>query len=565
MKNIFLILLSVLFHLTFGQIIIDESFSDWELIEETVADPANDGSGDIDFTELKIDNDSEYLYLRFNTGKELNLQENSNIVLYLDLDDNSNTGFSINGIGADISYDFGKRGGYYHRNSLNINFYHDDCSLMSLPTVTSDSFEIAFKRKFNAGTYLVIFGNKIRVSLVNNITNGDKIPDQSGAYLYQMNDTEFVPPGFKIDKNNPTHLRIMSYNVETDGIFDNEPPYKRKIKTIRADILCFQEIYNHSSGDMNNKIRSYFGGSWYDAKIGSDIIVISKYPIKKFDAIGGNGAFLIDYNGVEILIINVHFYCCDNDNGRQTETDEIMQFIRNAKNEKGDFPIKKNTPIIITGDTNFVGLRQQRKTLLQGDIVKEFVYGSDFLPDWDNTFFEDVKPLTTGYPASFTWNSNYSSYPAGRLDYFIYSGSVLQLENSYVLSTDLLARDILEQYQLNNEDSKNASDHLPIVADFSIKDISPTSEISENQDVFNIYPNPASDRLNIDYCIQHPENLQITIYDQKGETVMNEVLEKKSGMNSHVMDITNLPVGLYNAIIYSNRYKVLHFLKLVKI
>jgi exonuclease III len=390
------------------------------------------------------------------------------------------------------------------------------------------------------------------------------IPDQSGAYLYQMNDTKYIPHAFKIDKYNPGHLRIMSYNVKQDGNFEDEPPYKRKIKATQADILCFQEIYNHSSGEMNNKMKSYFGGNWYDAKIGSDIIIVSKYPIIKFDAIGGNGAFLINYNGIEILIINVHLYCCDNDSDRQTETDEIMQFIRNAKNQTGSIIIKKNTPVIITGDMNFVGLKQQRKTLLQGDIVNESKYGKDFLPDWDNTYFEDAKPLTTGYPGSHTWKSYFSSYPAGRIDYFIYSGSVLKLENSYVLCTDLLERDILDQFQLNNEDSYNASDHLPIVADFSIKDISPTYDITEKENFINIYPNPASDHINIEYYSENTENIEIVIYSQIGEKIKREIVRKKYGLDNHFLDISDLPSGLYIAVFYSNSLKIAESKKFVK-
>jgi exonuclease III len=547
-----------------AQIIIDEDLNDWNLIQEKITDPANDGSGSIDFTEFKSTNDSEYLYLKFNTGKELNLQENSKIILYIDTDNNTGTGLAINGIGADISYDFGQRTGYYHRNSLAYDFYHDDCGLISLPTVTSDNFEMAIKRKFNAGNYLVIFGNKIRIAFKYNVSGGDIIPDQSGAYLYQMNDTKYISPSFKIEKYDQSHLRLMSYNVKQDGNFEDEPPYKRIIKAIQADILCFQEIYNHSAGEMNNKVKSYFGGNWYDAKIGSDIIIVSKYPIINFDAIGGNGAFLINYKGIEILIINVHLYCCDNDSDRQTETDEIMQFISNAKNQTGPFTIKKNTPIIITGDTNFVGLKQQRKTLLQGDIVNETKYGKDFLPDWDNTYFEDAKPLTTGYPGSFTWKSYFSSYPAGRIDYFIYSGSVLKLENSYVLSTDLLERDILDQFQLNNEDSYNASDHLPIVADFSIRDISPTYDNSKQENFINIYPNPASDRIKIEYYSETSGNIEIVIYNQIGQKIKKEIVRKKYGFYIHFLDISDLPTGLYNTVFYSNNSKLAESIKFVK-
>lgn len=144
-------------------------------MQDKITDPESDGSGKIDFTEMRVTNDSDYIYFKFNTGQELNLQENSKINLYIDIDNNPGTGIAVNGTGADISYDFGSRTGYYHRNSLNIEFFHDDCGMISLPTVTSNNFEMAFKRKFNAGSYLIVLGNKIRTVLAYNISGGDKI------------------------------------------------------------------------------------------------------------------------------------------------------------------------------------------------------------------------------------------------------------------------------------------------------------------------------------------------------------------------------------------------------
>ncbi|MGE5357005.1 MAG: endonuclease/exonuclease/phosphatase family protein [Deltaproteobacteria bacterium] len=531
-----------------SQIIIDENYSDWTSVT-TITDPAGDAFSNLDFTSMQINNDSEYLYFRFAINQDVNLQDESKILLQIDIDNNSLTGKQVNGIGADVIYDFGQRTGYYHRNSQIYNFNHSDCGLLSLPTVTSAEFEFAIKRKFNAGNYLILIGNKIRTYMSVDIANGDKIPDQSGGYSYSMNTNAYSYPGFTIDKTDPGHLRIMSYNVKQDGIFEDEPPYKRKIRAIRPDILCFQEIYNHSSGEMKSKVQSYFGGNWYDAKIGSDIIVISKYPVSRFESIGGNGAFLINYNGVDILIINVHFYCCDNDIDRQVEVDEIIQFIRNSRNGFGPFNIKKNTPIIITGDTNFVGSKRQRITLTQGDIVNESKYGKDFLPDWDNSFLEDVKPFTTGYSAAFTWYSPWSSYPAGRLDYIFYTGSVLQLENAFVLCTDNLSRDILDNYQLNNEDSANASDHLPVVADFSLRSVIPVNEISGVQTKLIVYPSPATDVLNIQWLLTGIEN-QIFIIDIDGKSVWNKKFRTENDVNNTEINICDWKPGYYRVLIY---------------
>ena len=118
---------------------------------------------------MQVYSDTEYLYYRFGILQEINLQDGSGVILYIDVDNNSLTGKSINGIGVDVSYDFGQRTGYYHRNSLDIAFSHYDCGLITLPTVTSNEFEFAIKRNFNAGNYLVILGSKVKTFLGNAI------------------------------------------------------------------------------------------------------------------------------------------------------------------------------------------------------------------------------------------------------------------------------------------------------------------------------------------------------------------------------------------------------------
>lgn len=564
-KFIFLIALIMLTQNLFCQIIIDENFDDWSNISNKTVDPISDANGLIDYKEMNIWNDSVYLYINFEINSEVNLQESSKILLNIDIDNNYSTGKSTNGIGADVIYDYGQRTGYYIRNGIYYNFSHVECSLLSLPTVTSSKFEQAIKRKFNVGNYLVNLGNKIRVSLSYDGTGGDIIPNQSGGYLYQMNANKLQIPVFSIKKKSLDHLRLMSLNVKQDGYFTNEPPYKRILKSISADIFCFQEIYDHNSSDVSYKIKNYFGGNWYDAKVGTDIIVVSKYPILNFTAIGGNGAFLIDFKGKELLVINVHLYCCDNDTGRQTEVDEIMSFIKKAKAGTGTFFIKKNTPIIITGDTNFVGKNRQRKTLIEGDIMNENSFGTDFMPDWDNSFFEDSKPFTTGYPGSFTWKSYYSDYPAGRLDYIIYSGSVLKLENTYALSTDLLSRDILEEFQMNNEDSYNSSDHLPVVADFTLKDISATYDIENESLLIDIYPNPANDIVYVNLNKLNILISKILICNREGIILKKIEIEKDKLNGEFPIDISGFIPEDYYLIFYDKSDKYLLQRKFVKI
>ncbi len=559
MKKYILIAVSFILAVNiYSQIVIDEDFEDWENVEDSYTDSANDGRNGLDFGNLKVYNDSKYIYIHFTTGSEFNLQSGNNISLMIDIDDNIDTGFKKNGLGVDLVYDFVAKKGRYYRNEYNYVFFHQDLELLPLPTVSSNQFEIAFLRKFEAVNQLINMNNKISIMLVQDINNGDVMPDEDGGFKYEIKDNDFEIPEYDIAKQDDKHLRIMSFNVEKDGYFKNEPPYRRMIKAIEPDIICFQEIYNHSSTDVKNKIQSYFGGTWYHSKKGTDLIVVSRYPIKNAFLLGGNAGFLINKDDKDILVVNCHLYCCNKDKKRQKEVDIIMKYIREAKNGQGSFPLKENTPIIITGDMNFVGSNRQRKTLIEGDIYDESNYGNDFMPDWDNSFFEDAIPNTVGYPATFTWNvetAGYNGYPKGRLDYMIYSGSILEKENSFVLFTRELDSSTLNEYGLNAEDADNASDHFPVVVDFRIKSGTSTQEAYYNNPEFeitNCFPIPAKDILNIKFKSAKEQNITIDIIEINGRKIRSKKISSKQGENVVKLKIKDLKHGIYIAKIYSS-------------
>jgi hypothetical protein len=66
-----------------------------------------------------------------------------------------------------------------------------------------------------------------------------------------------------------------------------------------------------------------------------------------------------------------------------------------------------------------------------------------------------------------TWRDASSSYAPGKLDYIVYSDSVLKLESAFILATEELPPDVLARYGLRAGDTLEASDHLPVVADFT--------------------------------------------------------------------------------------------------
>jgi exonuclease III len=145
-----------------------------------------------------------------------------------------------------------------------------------------------------------------------------------------------------------------------------------------------------------------------------------------------------------------------------------MAFIRDAKAPGGMVDLTPKTPIIIVGDLNLVGYAQQLKTMLSGEIVNVTPFGPAFKPDWDGSNFADLMPRHTDSPMTYTWRDDNIAFNPGRLDFMIYSDSVLRLGNRFVLFTPAMTADSLAAHDLQPQDVPTASDHLPVVSDFML-------------------------------------------------------------------------------------------------
>ena len=76
-------------------IAVDALFEDWAEVSVAYEDPAGDGSNG-DFGQLKITNDDDFIFfsLEFLDGEQL-MQDWNNFHLYIDADDDVNTGHPI--------------------------------------------------------------------------------------------------------------------------------------------------------------------------------------------------------------------------------------------------------------------------------------------------------------------------------------------------------------------------------------------------------------------------------------------------------------------------------------
>lgn len=515
-----------------NRILVDGEFADWTNQATLDTDASGDGgSSGIDFGKVQVANDRDFVFLYVEVGSAINLQDFNDVSVYLDIDNNANTGSSINGIGAELIYSFGNRSGSYN----GVQVRHAEIGMITAPTVTSDRFEIAIKRNFTANGSNVTIGNTIKVLFRDNSSGGDVAPSTSGGLSYTFSETQLEAlPSYSFDKPAKSDMRIMSYNAERDGFFtaNRVPSYTRILQAVQPDIIGFQEIYNNTSEQVAAQVESMLpsavGEQWYYAGAEPDCHAISRYPITKSSPIAGvsgsgNAAFLIDIPDSEkdMLLVVAHPPCCTNNSGRQLEVDLIMKFIREAKDGKGPLPLEEGAPIVIVGDMNFVGDGAQLQTLLSGDISDNTQYGSDFAPDWDGSNLIDSKPYATGVPFNYTWYSESSAFSPGRLDYILYSGSNLKLDNTYSLYTPGMSTSELNQYSLQSSDVLTASDHLPLLADFTLKSKTTNSIAKTEASLIDLQvnPNPAYVQANISFTNPTSGFVCIQLIDINGREI----------------------------------------------
>jgi len=550
-------------------IFLDGKTDDWNVPVPTHIDTENDGN-QFDFKYFSVTNDEQFLFIRLNFTPEAKLIEDNFLTLYVDGDNNSGTGISANGIGAELRWDFGTITGQFYKNgTTNISF--PQIQYRSLPTVTDTTYEIAIGRNvLPNGSDPLFTSASIKIFFKDNDTNGDWMPNNGVTFEYTFNDTPTTPlVPVEINREDTSYLRIMNYNVLFDGLFEpgREDNFERILQAILPDIICFNEFFNSSVTQVKDAINQMLplpgGATWHGVKRDAGNVTISKYPIiQSWLVYPGHRitASLIDlpqYFEKDIMVINSHFECCggqQNDDTRQLEADATIAFILDAKSAGGLIDLPANTPFLIVGDLNLVGLRQQLTTLTTGEIINTQIFGNGAPPDWDNTDLEDLLSSQTDKRTAYTWRNDNSSFSPGRLDFQIYSNSVINVEKHFVIQTEVMSSSRLTQYGLQQFDTRDASDHFPKVTDYSFNG---ATNINNETDLrkFGLeqnYPNPFNPSTKIKFTIPFTPHraegffVSLKVYDVLGNEIETLVSEEKPA-GSYEIDFSgsDLTSGIY--------------------
>ena len=531
-------------------IVIDGLFDDWQEVPVTITDPEGDYNYD-DWAELKITNDDDFIFFKISLHSEETLLQNwNNFYLYIDADKDSLTGHPFRGMGAELAWHFGYRTGQYFEQDGIIDLWQNDITLRQAPTVTSTEFEIAIAR----GSFVLSDPDSIAVIFSSFYDTGDYMPDSWGGVVYQL-DTTVVGPAEPILLEK-TGTRLVTYNTLYTGILepDRQPKFQRIIQALDPDIIALQE---HSEwNEIGDIISSWFPeDTWYQGYTFRDLVVLSKYPIiNQANLISSERTMCAllqtdDPINPYLLILNSHFSCCDSDDDRQKQVDELVQVLREWRlNDNGPFDLPEGTPMFHVGDFNFVGYREQIGTVTAGDIQDEATYGIDHPLDWDGTAITDLFSRQTHKRMAYTWRSDGSSFNPGKLDYLLYTDSNLSILNHFVLNTLVMPDSVLNEWELEAEDTNEASDHLPIIVDFMVTDLGITGELDLLQQYIlsHPYPNPFNPQVMIPITLVREAHIQLRIYDIHGRLVISiadDVLP--AGKKLFSWDGSQYPSGVY--------------------
>ncbi|NLG42255.1 MAG: endonuclease/exonuclease/phosphatase family protein [Phycisphaerae bacterium] len=301
---------------------------------------------------------------------------------------------------------------------------------------------------------------------------------------------------FFLDRPASADFRLMTYNVCWDSVFPSKDAtraerFQRIIRAVAPDVLALQEIRQFDASEtaaLLDEISPRPAGERWHACRGKAGVIASRFPLMwaftRLDPPTYRDPViaLIDLPdnrcALDLCVINNHFKCCggpSNDPIRQQQADGVMNWLRDARMPGGEVDVPEHTAFVFAGDLNLVGEPQPLLTLLTGDIFDEALFGTDFAPDWDGTDLTDAHPWHNGCgPDDYTWRNDDSAFDPSRLDYVLYSDSVLEAVNQFVLNTLLmseadLADSGLERFDCCHDAHGRELDHLPVVVDLRIR------------------------------------------------------------------------------------------------
>ncbi len=481
---------------TLTRVISDGVFDDWDAVPVAFTDPTGDHSSSMaDIRDVWLANDEDYLYVRFEVGSLLH-QDDARLNIYFDIDSDDTTGYSIRDIGSEFVLQFSGHEGAEQTSGTwqAATFTHSALSYNASPTAAAVEYELRIRRDVflpNRGTEL-FGGPDFDIVFEGQNSGGSSrewAPDDPDGHHYTLATGTLPPyPTIPLERDDPALVRMVTWNMLWGGLIERPGPFNRILAALEPDIILFQEAADIQWWAIRNRLDDILplgGGAQWQVYWQNNNAVASRWPSSMWagettpSSERGMAMALIDLPDADydtdLYVVNAHYKCCGGMGGtedakRQKQSDALVNWFRDLREPGGHVDLPDDTPFLVAGDFNLVGGPQPLLTLLEGNIIDESTFGSDSPPDWDGSHTADPVPAHNAAAAAYTWRSETSWYPPGRLDYVIYTDSVMSVVKGFVLDTQTMSAADLAAYGLLAQDSAEASDHLPVIVDFVLGD-----------------------------------------------------------------------------------------------
>lgn len=406
------------------------------------------------------------LWIGLEFDGEVAATSGSGLVLHLDTDGDLSTGDDE---GCDLVLDLQARHGSLHPDHAlpGPGRMFQRLGVTVAPAFRSAAAEVRIPRHIRGGS-TVFEGSGLRMFVV---FQGDRAPDRGFVELEWSTEAVAVEP---IPVRRSRGLRVASWNIERDGLFDDDrsSAQSRILAALDADVLVVNESFRHDADEVLARVRP-LGLFDFATKADPGNVVLSRYPfldampiIDLPDRWNGHrvSAVVLDTPSGPFMVLPQHWRCCDKEGQRLFEADSVIGFLRDAFTSGGNFTLGYEPPFVVLGDLNLVRSRRPLDVVLSGVVVDKDSYGPDFAPGPGRTPLSVVPLRHAEAPFTHTWRDRSTKYYASRLDWALVPSSV-SVTRSFVLDTGTMFGASLEELGLRRGDSGVASDHRPIVVD----------------------------------------------------------------------------------------------------
>ena len=422
----------------------DGNFDEWVGVAPLARDLSGDALGGFDVTRLYATSRGSTLYLRFDVGKELNLQAGAaadrTLVVEITLPGDRKLLIDIRG----------RRIRVEGQDELS----WENIALRAAPTHAASEFEM----QINLLRFKVGQGSQIEIDF-----SGSDWLDQPARFTLADPRPKLTP--IALDRETGV-FRLANLNTLFDGLLEGErgQAIGRLFRAVKADVYTLQEEWNASAEAIARAFDAIDphgdAARWHAHKV-NDCVIVSRSELLAVPTFNERyAAAIVKFNNVTpLLVVSIHPKCCGylgskEDAERDRQFNDIARTI--ARLRSGGFGPElatyRDVPVVLAGDWNLVG-GAAPLTILTGN-------GKPGL--------RRITLRHTHKGDLYTWRKTGSSFWPGLLDLIVYSPDTLSSRKGFVLDSAALPSTTRTGLGLQLADSA-ASDHLLLVADWALK------------------------------------------------------------------------------------------------